>query len=226
VREALAESGQHELPRYAQLAIEELERATRKFPPMTSAHEGYAILLEEVDELWHAVKHEPVEQVQKEAVQVAAMALRFVRDVCETEAGDDVWGWRRAGSLPVFAAGNAALLGARKRAWAAQGETAAMSEIPECVRRCGTCSNMQSSGFCQRANAGEGADVNPNWGTECDEWLGVSPWDDIELGLRLLKVCREWVSTSKQRRWRSFIYRQIELLAERVCDVVGYHEGG
>lgn len=67
--------------------IGELHRASSLFPPFTSAHEGYAILLEEVDELWEEVKKSPAqrdpEKLRAEAVQVAAMALRFLQDVCK-----------------------------------------------------------------------------------------------------------------------------------------------
>lgn len=42
-------------------------------------HEFYAILKEEVDELWDAIKRdEPAESVEKEAIQVAAMVLRYL----------------------------------------------------------------------------------------------------------------------------------------------------
>jgi hypothetical protein len=63
----------------------ELEAAVSKFPPFRSAHEGYAILLEEMDELkaevWkNPAKRDPV-KLRAEAVQVAAMALRFLVDV-------------------------------------------------------------------------------------------------------------------------------------------------
>lgn len=64
----------------------ELERAM-KWPAMNSAHEGYAVLLEEVDELWDIVKQNQktrdVEKMRAEAIQVAAMAIRFVMDVCD-----------------------------------------------------------------------------------------------------------------------------------------------
>lgn len=41
-------------------------------------HEFYAILLEEVEELWDAIKaDEPDERVLAELVQVAAMCLRY-----------------------------------------------------------------------------------------------------------------------------------------------------
>lgn len=64
----------------------ELERATTDYGPFVSYHEGYAVLLEEVDELWDEVKKKPSERdpvkIKKEAVQVAAMALRFLVDLC------------------------------------------------------------------------------------------------------------------------------------------------
>lgn len=61
------------------LVLAELERAWRKFPEyQPSLHHGYAVLLEEMDELWHAIKHESIERVRAEAVQVAAMAIRLL----------------------------------------------------------------------------------------------------------------------------------------------------
>jgi hypothetical protein len=67
--------------------LDELMRAEAKFPAFHSAHEGYAILLEEADELWEEIKKSPINrrptEMRKEAVQVAAMALRFIRDVCD-----------------------------------------------------------------------------------------------------------------------------------------------
>lgn len=59
----------------------ELRRASSKFSAFSSAHEGYAILKEEVDELWDDVKANRLEAARKEAVQVAAMAMRFLLDV-------------------------------------------------------------------------------------------------------------------------------------------------
>lgn len=53
--------------------------------PFASAHEGYAVLQEEVEELWEEVKKREPDKVRMraEAIQVAAMALRFVMDVCK-----------------------------------------------------------------------------------------------------------------------------------------------
>lgn len=64
----------------------ELDRATKKYGSFASAHEGYAVLKEEVDELWDAIKaNESAERKREEAIQVAAMALRFVVDCCKNE---------------------------------------------------------------------------------------------------------------------------------------------
>ncbi len=42
-------------------------------------HQFYAILLEEVDELWEAIKHDcPFCDIEGEAIQVAAMVIRFL----------------------------------------------------------------------------------------------------------------------------------------------------
>jgi NTP pyrophosphatase (non-canonical NTP hydrolase) len=60
---------------------EELDRALRKHPKWIDAHQGFAVLAEEVHELWDEVriregKRRP-KRLRKEAIQVAAMALRF-----------------------------------------------------------------------------------------------------------------------------------------------------
>lgn len=74
----------------AQVQVE-VERAEANWPAFNSAHEGYAIMLEEVDELWSHVKtnqkRRDIEAMRAEAIQVAAMALRFVRDVCDGGRG-------------------------------------------------------------------------------------------------------------------------------------------
>jgi hypothetical protein len=59
----------------------EVERATGLHGSFNSAHEGYAVLLEEVDELWDEVKCNNRILARAEAIQVAAMAVRFVMDL-------------------------------------------------------------------------------------------------------------------------------------------------
>ena len=73
---------------------EELNWASENNAPFNSAHEGYAVLLEEVEELWNAVKlnwakhPERNEEMTEEAIQVAAMAIRFLHDVCDLGGSD------------------------------------------------------------------------------------------------------------------------------------------
>lgn len=61
----------------------ELRRARTAHGPMRSTHEGYAVLLEEVDELWEEVrkKHPDKAAMRKEAIQIGAMALAFALEV-------------------------------------------------------------------------------------------------------------------------------------------------
>jgi hypothetical protein len=61
--------------------VAELNRAQAKFPSFHSGHEGYAVIREELDELWDAVKQDDIPHAIMEAQQVAAMALRFMIDL-------------------------------------------------------------------------------------------------------------------------------------------------
>jgi hypothetical protein len=61
--------------------LKEYKRAKQLHPrDFNSLHEGYAVLLEEVDELWTEckVKKPDVKKIKKEAIQCAAMLLRFI----------------------------------------------------------------------------------------------------------------------------------------------------
>lgn len=64
----------------------EFARATKKHGAFNSAHEGFAVLKEEVDELWDEVKKNgsvrDYAKLRAEAVQIGAMAMRFIYDVC------------------------------------------------------------------------------------------------------------------------------------------------
>jgi hypothetical protein len=69
------------------LVLQELARARSLHGPIAGRHEGYAVTLGELDELWEECKkrNPDLMRLRKEAIQVAAMAMRFVLDVCPIE---------------------------------------------------------------------------------------------------------------------------------------------
>jgi len=64
----------------------ELNKAVKKYGPFNSAHEGYAVILEEIDELWEEVRKKRSKRSKKnmaaECRQIASMAIRFIMDLC------------------------------------------------------------------------------------------------------------------------------------------------
>jgi hypothetical protein len=77
------------LRRFYRDVDQELTRAMERYPRMNSAHEAYAVILEELEELWQEIKvkqaHHDHAAMRKEAVQIAAMVARFVVDVLELQ---------------------------------------------------------------------------------------------------------------------------------------------
>lgn len=69
----------------------ELMKATALHGSMKSAHEGYAVILEEVDELWDEVKADRGYHsgAQREALQIAAMGARYVLDITLENNNDE-----------------------------------------------------------------------------------------------------------------------------------------
>lgn len=63
----------------------DLLHAVLKHGPMHSYHEGASVLREEFEELWDEVKqqHPDNAKLVEEASHVAAMACRFILDLCE-----------------------------------------------------------------------------------------------------------------------------------------------
>lgn len=64
---------------------EELNRAREMHGPMNSIHEGYAVILEELDEVWDEVKKKTkdrdLKHLLKELIQVSAMCQKMAEDV-------------------------------------------------------------------------------------------------------------------------------------------------
>lgn len=69
--------------RIAKEMLRELQGASEKFSNFHNSHEGYAVMREELDELWDEIKSKSGTRFNcyKEAIQVGAMAIRFVRDL-------------------------------------------------------------------------------------------------------------------------------------------------
>ena len=67
---------------FADVALE-LSKARIKHAPMRSAHEAYAVILEELDEVWAEIKANSIdrEKLRKELTHVAAMAIRAIDDL-------------------------------------------------------------------------------------------------------------------------------------------------
>lgn len=80
-----------DLRRVLQLVERELVKAWTKHPgEFHNAHEGFAVLKEEVDELWDEVKQDTAytKDGMKEAIQTAAMAVRFIVELHGHPKGD------------------------------------------------------------------------------------------------------------------------------------------
>lgn len=58
--------------------LREIEAADARYGPMASSHEGLGVLYEEFTELTEAIRANSKADVEKEALQVAAVALRIV----------------------------------------------------------------------------------------------------------------------------------------------------
>lgn len=82
VGEARSRAQRGAVGRILQEVFIETQKAIEKHGSQSSPHEGYAVLLEELDELWDEIKADRgrMASARKEAIQVAAMAVRYVLD--------------------------------------------------------------------------------------------------------------------------------------------------
>lgn len=76
--------------------LAQVEYANARFGPLTSSHEGYGVLAEEVAELLDAIRANDREAVEKEACQVSAVALRLAECCRRADFA------RRSGFAPVW----------------------------------------------------------------------------------------------------------------------------
>jgi len=64
------------------LIEKEYKEAIKKYSSFNSAHEGYAVIKEELDELWEEIKNKynkrNYQKMMKESIQISAMAIRFI----------------------------------------------------------------------------------------------------------------------------------------------------
>lgn len=72
---------------------DEVQRAQSIYGGFASAHEGYAVLLEELDELkdevWKSPSKRDYEAMAREACQVAAMAVRLMIEIAGPQVVDE-----------------------------------------------------------------------------------------------------------------------------------------
>lgn len=61
----------------------EVAKAAKQHPPYNSPHEGHSVIREELDELWDHVRADTGRSgaARKEAIQIAATAIRYAMDV-------------------------------------------------------------------------------------------------------------------------------------------------
>jgi hypothetical protein len=74
----------HDSPIWEELS-DALDKAMTRHAPMHSPHEGHSVIREELDELWEHVRADTGRstEARKEAIQIAAMGLRYALDLCE-----------------------------------------------------------------------------------------------------------------------------------------------
>ncbi len=72
---------QRKLDRILQRVRQEVFDAHAMYGVLNSAHEGYAVLKEEVEEAWDDIKEKDICAAKEEMLQVAATAISFILDI-------------------------------------------------------------------------------------------------------------------------------------------------
>lgn len=67
--------------------VKELDSAMDEHGPFPSGFHGYAVIKEELEELWKAIKDKnaTLEDVRHEAIQIGSSAMRFILDLCDQD---------------------------------------------------------------------------------------------------------------------------------------------
>jgi len=73
--------GTLQLENAIELIRSEYLKARAKHGPLRNSHEGYAVILEELDEAWAEIKCNNAVLAKEELAQVAAMCLAFILEV-------------------------------------------------------------------------------------------------------------------------------------------------
>ena len=70
-----------------ELAEKEYHRSNELYPLFHSTHEGYAVIKEEIDELWDFIKTsksvKPSSEQREEVIQIIAMCIKFLESFPE-----------------------------------------------------------------------------------------------------------------------------------------------
>ena len=71
-----------QIDQHLQTVHDELLHALEKHPePFNSAHEAYAVIKEEMEEMWEEIKRDDLPKARQEAAQLAAMAVRLMLEL-------------------------------------------------------------------------------------------------------------------------------------------------
>ena len=69
------------------LIEDEFLRASDLYPDLHSNHEAYAVIKEELDELWDEIKKQKGirgnKQIRNELIQIGAMVVRYLDNLCD-----------------------------------------------------------------------------------------------------------------------------------------------
>ncbi len=92
-RRGIPQTGNNAGTRFLDAVATEWQGACVKHTSINSAHEGYAVILEELDEFWEECRKRSKDRrplaMYSELVQVAAMAMRTALDVVDPSIDGD-----------------------------------------------------------------------------------------------------------------------------------------